>query len=106
MIFNLSLQTSVIPDIWKVASVTPVPVFKKGSPSDPSNYRPISLTCIACKLLECGVKDAVLDHLKNCNVISNSQHGFLSERSTTCQLLECSLDWRMSLSCKNAVNVV
>ncbi len=49
IIYNLSLQTGVIPDIWKKASITPV--FKKGSPSDPSNYRPISITCIACRLL-------------------------------------------------------
>ena len=54
IIFNLSIQTGELPDIWKVASVTPI--FKKGSQSDPANYRPISLTCVACKLLETGIK--------------------------------------------------
>jgi len=48
IIFNLSLQTGDIPDIWKLASV--VPVFKKGYPSDPCNYRPITLTCIVFSL--------------------------------------------------------
>jgi len=49
IIFNLSLQSGIIPDIWKYASV--VPVFKKGSPGDPCHYRPISLSCIACILM-------------------------------------------------------
>ena len=57
IIFNISLQTGIIPDIWKLATV--VPVFKKGSPGFPYNYRPISLTCIACKLIECGIKEAL-----------------------------------------------
>ena len=88
LIFNLylSIQIGELPDIWKVASVTPI--FKKGSPSDPANYRPISLTCVACKLIETGIKSNLLNHLRRNNVISNSQHGFLSRKSTTTQLLE------------------
>jgi len=62
IIFNLSLQTGDISDIWKLASV--VPVFKKGSPSDPCNCRPISFTCIACKLMESGIKDELQVFLK------------------------------------------
>ena len=87
ILFNLSLQTADIPSVWKLASVTPI--FKKGSPSDPSNYRPISLTCIASKLMEAGIKDHLLAHMKNSGVLSNCQHGFMARKSTTTHLLEC-----------------
>jgi hypothetical protein len=79
IMFNLSLQTGVIPAIWKHASV--VPVFKKGSPGDPCNYRPTSLTCIACNLMECGIKDALLAFLREHKLISASQHGFMANKS-------------------------
>ena len=72
--FNVSLQTGELPAIWKCASVTPV--FKKGAANNPSNYRPISMTCISCKLLECGSKESVLSHLLHNNIISRHQHGF------------------------------
>ena len=45
MIYCKSYKTGELPDVWKLANITPV--FKKGKRSDPSNYRPISLTCIA-----------------------------------------------------------
>ena len=104
VIFNLSLQTGDLPVIWKNASVTPV--FKKGSPSDPSNYRPISLTCIACKLMECTIKDGLLLHLKQHGLIDRNQYGFLSRKSTTSHLLDCTLDWNLALNAKHNVDVV
>ena len=103
-IFNLSLQTGHLPALWKLASITPV--FKKGAASDPANYRPISLTCIACKLLETGVKDNLLKYLSQHKIISRHQHGFLSRKSTTTQLLECCLDWNIALNGHNNLDVI
>jgi len=50
VIFTQSLTTNCIPDDWLSANV--VPISKKGDRSSPSNYRPISLTLICCKLME------------------------------------------------------
>ena len=50
VVFQVSLNHCKLPADWKVAHV--VPVFKKGDKSSPKNYRPISLTCLCCKILE------------------------------------------------------
>jgi hypothetical protein len=47
--------------VWKQAIV--VPVFKKGVAGDVNNYRPISLTCICCKVMEDVIKGQMLDFL-------------------------------------------
>ena len=104
ILFNLSLQTADIPPIWKLASVTPI--FKKGSPSDPSNYRPISITCISSKLMEVGIKEHLLNHMKNSGALSNAQHGFMTSKSTTTHLLECCSDWNLALRSRKAVDVI
>jgi hypothetical protein len=49
-IFSQLLNSAVVPDEWRTAFVSPV--FKKGISSDVNNYRPISLTCVGCKLME------------------------------------------------------
>lgn len=63
IIFSKSFSTSSIPDDRKRSKV--VPVFKAGDRSDPSNYRPISLTSIVCKMLEHIIYSQVTSHLDN-----------------------------------------
>ena len=50
LLFQASLHQQSMPNIWKHANVTPI--YRKGDKTNPSNYRPVSLTCISCKLLE------------------------------------------------------
>ena len=49
-LFSLSFMTDVFPSVLKTAKV--VPVFKKDSKLDYSNYRPISLLSNIEKILE------------------------------------------------------
>jgi Reverse transcriptase (RNA-dependent DNA polymerase) len=79
--------------------------IQKGSHSDPSNYRPICLTCISSKLLEAGIKGHLLAHRKRSGALSNSQHGFMTSKSTTTHLLECNFDWNLALHSHKAVDV-
>jgi ribonuclease P/MRP protein subunit RPP40 len=97
-IFNISLCTSKLPADWKSAIV--VPIHKKGSVFNPNNYRPISLSSSACKILESIIKNAIVYHLHINNFLSSNQFGFLPKRSTIAQLLQCTRDWNLSLSNK------
>ena len=63
------------------------PVFKKGNTNAAENYRPISLTCVCCKLLEHIVCHHIRDHLDNHGILSIFQHGFRSGHSCESQLL-------------------
>ena len=94
-IFNKIFLSDEIPDQWKLTIVTPI--FQKGKSSDPNNYRPISLTCVCCKLFESISKIQILIYLHKNSIISKNQHGFLSNHSTTTNLLESLNDWTCSL---------
>ena len=50
LLFQASLNQGNTHSTWRKALV--VPIFRKGSKSDASNYRPISLTSVLCKLCE------------------------------------------------------
>jgi len=50
LIFNLSLKFAYLPNDWRESVVSVL--FKKGARDLVSNYRPISLTCISCKLMD------------------------------------------------------
>ena len=82
------------------------PVFKKGNALDPNNYRPISLTCVICKMFESIIKNQLLLYLEGGSIISRAQHGFLSKHSTTTNLLESLNDWTKSLESKQFVKVL
>jgi len=85
IIFCNILSTSIYPDEWKIANVTPV--FKKGNKQLINNYRPISLLPICGKLLEKLIFSELYCYLNNNNLITKNQSGFRPGDSTTNQLI-------------------
>ena len=65
IIFRKSLDTGILPKVWKIANVSPI--FKKGSRHLAANYRPVSLMAVACKVMESLVKDAIITHMEKTN---------------------------------------
>ena len=61
LIFNSFMSVGKIPREWAHAIVTPV--YKSGSASSVSNYRPISLTPVACKIMERVIASQMLSYI-------------------------------------------
>ena len=85
VICQRSLNTGRVPKDWSTAFVCPL--FKKGDTSLASNYRPISLTSILCKVLEHIVTTNIVSHMDKYNLLYDLQHGFRSKRSCETQLV-------------------
>ena len=87
LLFNASYDQSVIPDDWRHAAVSPQYKAGKDNRSKAVNYRPISLTCLCCKVMEHIVCSNLMTHLDAQNILTDYQHGFRKKRSCESQLL-------------------
>ena len=85
IIFENIVSSSVYPDMWKLANVTPM--FKKGDKQSIKNYRPISLLPICGKMFEKIIFNNLYCYLNANNLITKNQSGFRPGDSTTNQLL-------------------
>ena len=95
LIFNQSVQSGKIPEDWRTANISAI--YKKGDKKNASNYRPVSLTSVVCKILETLIRDHITSHMKRNKLFSNKQFGFISGRSTTLQLLNVMNIWTKAL---------
>ena len=64
-----------------------MPLYIKGHKLLPWNYRPVSLTSVACKALEHIVHSNIMRHFDHLNILTDKQHGFRKLRSTVTQLI-------------------
>ena len=85
-IFDHSYQTGEIPSIWRTANICPI--FKKGEKFEAVNYRPVSLTCISCKIMEHIITSHIMNHADANNIMYPMQHGFRRGLSCETQLIE------------------
>ena len=81
------LLTGKLPADWMKVNI--MPVFKKGDMSLASNYRPISLTCILCKVLEHIIASNLAKHLNEQGLMYDLQHGFRVNRAHRGPCKEC-----------------
>ena len=83
-LFRKCALVGKIPSVWKTAHV--IALHKKGSKSNALNYRPVSLTCIICKVYEQLIRQHILKFIDS--DINIHQHGFISKKSCFSNLLE------------------
>ena len=80
-IYNLSINTNTIPQIWKTAKIIPIPKPNKNPQLGPS-FRPISLLSPIAKTLEKIILPDITNHIP----ATSHQHGFKKAHSTTTAL--------------------
>ena len=103
-IFRSSISTGVVPEDWRKANITPI--FKKGDRNLASNYRPVSLTSLCCKLLEHIITSNIMYHLDQYNILTDCQHGFRARRSCETQLITFLHDLAHTLDSKVQTDVI
>ena len=84
-IYEQSLNSGQLPSDWLKADITQV--YKKGCKNLAGNYRPVSLTCISCKLLEHIICSHIHKHIDRHGILTAFQHGFRARMSCETQLL-------------------
>ncbi len=79
--FNLSFQTTKVPEDWRRVVVTPV------TKTDPGQFRPIRLMSVDCKIPETILKEKQPSHFSKLSLLTIRHQGFLLRQSTVINLL-------------------
>jgi Reverse transcriptase (RNA-dependent DNA polymerase). len=103
-IFNVSIQTSIFPETWKLALIRPIPKVK--NPSSATDYRPISLLSSLSKVLERLIHQQIMSHLNRHNLLNTLQSGFRTGHSTCSALLKVSDDIQAAMDSGMATTLV
>lgn len=77
---NESVNLGIFPDDLKLACITPI--YKKGDPTNVSNYRPISVLPLLSKIFEKAMANRMSKYLSKFSLITPSQFGFQKDRGT------------------------
>lgn len=84
----------IIEGIWKSkhqpgfwAKVTNISLFKSGDPTDPKNYRGISLICVAMKIVTAMMAERLSTILEANNILAKEQGGFRSHEEAIAQFI-------------------
>ena len=85
LIWKKSLKTGEIPNILKKANI--VPIHKGDSRGEAKNYRPVALTSHIIKIFEKVLRNNIVSHMEENNLLNPGQHGFRAGRSCLSQLL-------------------
>ena len=101
-LFQQSIDSGDIPKEWTLANISPL--FKKGDRSLACIYRPVSLTCVPCKVLEHKVCSNIMAHLDEHKFLSDKQHAFRKWHSCATQLATVINDWAKILDNKGQVD--
>ena len=103
-LFNLSIQTSIFSNDWKLAKV--FPIYKGEANDNLNNYRPISVFSTVSKILGRIVYDQLHEFVNDNNILTKYQSGLRPFYSTTTTLLHATTEWLINMDQERLNSVV
>ena len=100
-LFNKSLEQGPLPRDWKLTYISPR--YKGGPRKQAVSYRPISLTCITCKVMERLLVQRLQTHLEERSLLTPS---FRRHRSCLSNLLLARERWTDDKACGEEMDVI
>lgn len=85
-LYNLSLTSGTVPNLWKIKRVTPV--YKAEARDEAGNYRPISVASTTMKIFEKLVYNQMISFILENNILHSNQSGFRNGFSTSSAALD------------------
>ncbi|MCW4343991.1 MAG: reverse transcriptase family protein [Candidatus Thiodiazotropha endolucinida] len=79
-LFNLIFDTAIIPESWSVGVIKPI--YKKGDPKLPQNYRPITILSCLGKLFTSVINNRLREFADKYDIIESCQAGFREKHSS------------------------
>ncbi|CAJ0590132.1 unnamed protein product [Cylicocyclus nassatus] len=104
ILVNMSLSSGELPRVWKHGRVVPIP--KVQNPQKASEFRPISINSVVCKVAEKIVRRKLLSFCVQKHLIPSEQFGFMEGSSTTLQLITCDFYWKRALAQNRLTDVL
>lgn len=103
-IINQSLETGIIPEIWKTSHVIPIP--KINNTQNASEFRPINTLPNDEKILEIIVKKQLIYYIEKNNLLSNYQSAFRNNFSCETALNYVISDWHKAIDKNEKVIII
>ena len=104
LVFQMSLDTGLIPDDWRMAYI--VPVYKRGDKCSAENNRSVSITSIYSKVMEHILLSNIMQHLDKNSILIEAQHAFRKKHSCKTQLITIIEDMTCNLSNGTQIDAV
>ena len=92
-LFNTVLDTGIIPNLWVEGII--IPLYKKGDPLNPENFKPITLLSCMGKLFTAILNVRLCNYLEENSILEENQAGFRQNYSTTDHIftLHCIIEY-------------
>ena len=104
VIFQQSYEEETVPSDWSIARISAI--YKKGGKAHPSNYRPVSFTCITGNIMEHIVCSQICRHLDHNSTLHPNQYGYRKGFSCVRQFVDTIHELAYSINQKTQTDVI